>query len=452
MSETSDLEHTLSKRRRVLIVILCLVVYLSEGMTNSVPSPIFPTKAESRGVSQTMVGIIIGSFNVFAGIFAVVMLVVASPTNVKSWFCIGAVTSGVTSLIFGELIHCPPGPVFFILCIITRAFRGCGSSALWGSGAPIVFPFFPKWRGRLESLIEFMMFMGIMLGPPIASFLSSLGGYTLPFLVTGLLQFCLGIICFMVLHYQTTTTSDDRSLAARGRPENKSEVLKFMSNFDILITSIPLLINTVFLGFTTTAFSPYLLVDFGIGHTTAGLYFIPYTLISTIGAVSMGPLVDKGYGGLLYCLGAIGGSISFLVLAIPAYLNILANMYYIEAALMLSGLSLGALLPSALLVYVKVGERNRISSTDQLQVFAASWVNFLFALGQTYGQAFLGGIFFQEFWFYNSCLLHAAVSSVLTIGLMVYMVKKDLIWTVNVDDQQSESDPLITATDEDMQS
>ena len=80
-----------------------------------------------------------------------------------------------------------------------------------------------------------------------------------------------------------------------------------------------------------------------------------------------------------------------------------------------SGLSFAAILTPPFLVYVKVGERNRIASTGQLKVFSASWVNFLFALGLTYGQAFIVGIFFQEFWFCNSCLLQTAVSGTIVV-------------------------------------
>ena len=455
MTEMSDLEQTLSRKRRVFAVFLCLTVYMAEGMNNSLPSPFFPTEAKARGVSQTMVGIIIASFNIFATIASIFMLLVASPTKMKTWFCIGAITSGATCLIFGELIHGPPGTVFSILCIITRAFMGCGASAIWGSGAPIILPLFPKWQGRIMSLIEFMVSLGVMAGPPIASLLFRLGGYTLPFRVAGALEVVLALVCFLVFPSQPATTTTGESsdtMSVSISQDDQSAAMKFIINPGVIISSLPLLMNTAFMGFTTAAFSPYLLVDFGIKQDTAGIYFIPYSLVNTIGTILMGGLVDKGYGGVLYCLGAMGSTIAFLALALPSYMKFLVNIYYVEAAFIFGGLSFAAVLTPGFLLYVKVGQRNRISSTNQLKVFAASWMNFTFTLGQTYGQAFVGGIFFEEFWFYNSCLLQAVASCVVTMGFMVYMVKRDLIWTVNVDEKQSESTPLMYTSDEDAES
>ena len=446
MSDLTSIESALSKKRRVFAVFLCLTVYLAEGMNNSLPSPFFPTEAETRGVSQTMVGIIIASFNVFVTISALLMLLVASPTKMKTWFCVGAITSGATCLIFGELINGPPGKIFTVLCIVTRAFMGFGASAIWGSGAPIVLPLFPKWQGRLMSLIEFTAGMGVMAGPPIASLLYSIGGYTLPFRVAGAMEVILAATCFFVFPAEASTVPGDTTMSMSIRREDQPAALKFLINPGIITTSLPLLVQTGFIGFTTAAFSPFLLQVFGIKQDTAGLYFIPYSLINTIGSILMGGLVDKGYGGLLYCIGAIGTTVSFLALTLPLYIPSLENIYYLEVAFVFAGISFAAILTPAFLIFVKVGQRNKIASTNQLKVFAASWMNFTIATGQIYGQAFIGGIFFQEFWFYNSCLLQAVVSGVITIGFMVYMVKKDLVWTINVRDNKIESTPLIRST------
>ena len=443
MSEFTKIEQALSKKRRVFAVFLCLTVYLAEGMNNSLPSPFFPTEAQTRGVSQTMVGIIIASFNVFVTISALLMLLVASPTKMKTWFCVGAITSGATCLIFGELINGPPGKIFSTLCIITRAFMGFGASAIWGSGAPIVLPLFPNWQGRIMSLIEFTTGMGVMVGPPIASLLYGLGGYILPFRVAGAMEVILAATCFFIFPAEASNAPSDATISMSIRREDQPAALRFITHPGIIATSLPLLVNTGFIGFTTAAFSPYLLQVFGIKQDTAGLYFIPYSLVNTVAAISMGGFVDKGYGGLIYCIGATASAVSFLALSLPNYIPAFENIYYLEAAFLFAGLAFAASLSPAFLIFVKVGQRNSIASSNQLKVFAASWMNFTIAAGQIYGQAFIGGMFFQEFWFYNSCLLQAVVSAAVTVGFMIYMVKKDLVWTINVPDKKTEVSPLL---------
>ena len=303
------------------------------------------------------------------------------------------------------------------------------------------------------SLIQFMVSLGVMTGPPIASLLFRLGGYTLPFRLAGALEVVLAFVCFLVFPSQpATTTGESNTMSVSINQEDQSASMKFIMNPGVIITSLPLLVNSAFMGFTTASFSPYLLVDFGIKQDTAGIYFIPYSLVNTIGTILMGGLVDKGYGGVLYCLGTMGSTVAFLALALPSYMKFLVNIYYVEAAFMFGGLSSAAIVTPGFLLFVKIGQRNRISSTNQLKVFVASWMNFTYTLGQIYGQAFVGGIFFEKFCFYNSCLLQAIASCVVTIGFMVYSVKRNLIWTVNVDDKQSEFTPLINTSDEDLES
>ena len=120
--------------------VLFLSIFLTENVNNSLPGPFFSTEAETQGISQTMVGIIVATFTVFVAISSMFFLLVATPTKMKAWFSFGAITSGATCLIFGELIHGPPGTVFAVLCIITRAFMGCAAAAIWGSGSPSVLP------------------------------------------------------------------------------------------------------------------------------------------------------------------------------------------------------------------------------------------------------------------------------------------------------------------------
>ena len=304
---------------------------------------------------------------------------------------------------------------------------GCGATAIWGSGAPIMLPLFPQWQGRVMSLVEFTGGLGLMLGPPIGSLLYSLGGYSLPFRVVGALEVFLAAICLLAFPSSNTATSDS-SMNLTIKSENQSSfALKFIGNPGIWICSLPLLVNTAFIGFTMTALSPFLLTEFGIKQETAGLYFIPYSLVNTIGTICMGGLVDKGYGGLLYCIGAIGTTVSCLALSLPIYVPYFHNLYFLETCFVLSGLSFSAILTPVLLLFVTVGRKNEIASTNQLQVFAASWTTSTIASGLIYGQALIGGLFFQQFRFYNSCVLQAVICCIVTFMVMQYMMRNDLI-------------------------
>ena len=289
MAESQISQQSVSRSKKLIILILILTVYLTQGMNNSLPSPFFPTEAQSRGVSQTMVGIIVASFNVSVVISSILMLLVVSPERMKRWFCVGAMVCGAMCLAFGELINGPPGIIFALLSIVTRVIMGSGNAAIWSSGAPIMLPLYPNRQGRVMSLFEFMVCVGEMSGPPIASLLYSLGGYTLPFRVVGIFELFLGICCFCIFPSHTDKINQVASLAASGQSTGTCQTrfpgLNFVTSSGIWIVSLPVLASSAFMGFLIAAFSPYLLADFGIKQDTAGLYFLPYSIMNTIGAV-----------------------------------------------------------------------------------------------------------------------------------------------------------------------
>ena len=74
------------------------------------------------------------------------------------------------------------------------------------------------------------------------------------------------------------------------------------------------IVNTAFTGFTMAAFPSFLFTDFEIKQDTAVVYFVPYLLATTFGTIVMGGSVGKGYGDIVYSLGAVGSTASFWAL------------------------------------------------------------------------------------------------------------------------------------------
>ena len=250
MTESQSSEQNVSCSKKIVLLILSLTVYLAQGMNNSLPSPFFPTEAQSHGVSQTTVGIIVAALNVSIVTSSVFMLLVVSPEKMKRWFCLGAMTSGAMCLAFGELINGPPRAIFALLSIATRVIMGFGSAAIWGSGAPILLPLYSSKQGSVMSLIELISCVGDMSGPPIASLLYSLGGYTLPFRIVGIFEFLLGICCFCIIPSRTNKFNQVDSPTASGQSIGTCQArfpgLKFVTSSGIWIVTLPVQPSWVF--------------------------------------------------------------------------------------------------------------------------------------------------------------------------------------------------------------
>ena len=89
------------------------------------------------------------------------------------------------------------------------------------------------------SMIEFTGEVGLMVGPPIATFLYRLGGYSLPFRVIGAMEIVLVILCFIVFPCEAITLTCDSSKNIASRPQSQSAALNFVKKPGLLITSLP---------------------------------------------------------------------------------------------------------------------------------------------------------------------------------------------------------------------
>ena len=74
------------------------------------------------------------------------------------------------------------------MCFFSRIVMGIGAGMLWSTGVPLLTTLAPSYAGRITSLIESGVGVGIAIGPPIGSGVYSLGGYMYPFLVSGAIE------------------------------------------------------------------------------------------------------------------------------------------------------------------------------------------------------------------------------------------------------------------------
>ena len=73
---------------------LILLLMFTEGANNTVPNAILPTEAASKGVSQTVVGLIVAAHSLSICVFTIPILTRIHPDCTKFVFVLGSFTSG----------------------------------------------------------------------------------------------------------------------------------------------------------------------------------------------------------------------------------------------------------------------------------------------------------------------------------------------------------------------
>ena len=123
-----------------------LFLFFLDALCFTQYGPFFPTEALSKGSSITMVGIIIGSFDITA-IAASLLLMLTEIQNNKLLFICGASFRGFSTVCFGFAGLISDVKMFNTMCIVIRCAMGLISIFLWVCGIPYLVSLQPQHAG-----------------------------------------------------------------------------------------------------------------------------------------------------------------------------------------------------------------------------------------------------------------------------------------------------------------
>ncbi|XP_063718125.1 MFS-type transporter SLC18B1-like [Symsagittifera roscoffensis] len=428
----------LSNIRKVFVLLLGLSLYVLIGLNDTFWTPFVPSELAKRGVSKTMIGIIVSASD-FAGLVTTVyfMFFFANIEKRKFLFCFGEVIVAIGCMLFGQLDKAASGTWFVIMCIITRFAKGSGITLIWCSGAPLLIAMFPKWTGSICSWISLAMAIGIIIGAPFGSWIYSLGGYSLPFWIVGGAQLVFPVLCYIGIP-QPNSQDDNESFTPSVRT-----AMQFLTNGGVICLSIAATFAASSLGFFGVAFSPHLNDAYEITSTEAGNYFLPFTILRAVSAPIIGILVDKGFASIIFTFcGCLLTSLGFFVIFISQQANhFLGSLGMLEFVIAVIGISSTAAFIPLIPLLRKIYPLTEGYTAVMVDNYAAVMYGLCFEVGLIIGEGVVGGIILQHFGFYTACLAITLICALTgSIGI-IYLIKKRLLFRV----ESSQSTYIIQA-------
>ena len=406
-----------SKLVKVTALFLGLSFFLGEGLNYSQLGPFFPTEAsEHKGVSTTLIGVITGAFDVANFLAAFTLASFISPETQKFFFCTGALISASCNGLFGVMGYSVGGVPFIVVCTLVRALMGVGASMVWSTGVPLLVPIYPQWSGRITSLIETSIGLGLMIGPTIGSALYSLGGYSTPFLVAAATQILFAVMCIFFLPNKATELDNKQTVKTTSEHPEESDVmldfelpgytfLYFATRPSLIGVSLPVLGHSASMGFIDVAIGPYLKETFGVGGDIAGYYFLAYSGFYALSAPLLGLLIDRGHAGRILLISCFCGALSYALLWLPDIVPSLQSKYWLIACLMFVGIANAGGFTSIYLIFEKLAYAVGFRVENNVKLMTAALLNACFASGRMLGPIVVGGVFMDHFGYYYSCLL-----------------------------------------------
>lgn len=143
--------------------------------------PLLPGYARTYGLSQMGIGVLFGSYAVALLLGTVPLGKLADRVGRRGPMLWGLVGLGATTLLFAFSRSYP-------LLVLARVLQGLSATATWTAGMALLADHFPaERRGRAMGTVFAFANLGVLLGPPIAGFLSEHFGPRSPFLVAAAL-------------------------------------------------------------------------------------------------------------------------------------------------------------------------------------------------------------------------------------------------------------------------
>ena len=298
-------------------VVLFSLLLILAGMNISSVAPFFPTEARERNISVPTTGIIVASLQISQGFFGFLFLFTVSDKQ-KIWFAyVGFVLSGLMCVIFSLSYHFNSKHLFVLWCSVTRILIGMGGACKWATSAPILIPLFPNKAGIIFSTLEVSANFGLMIGPPLSSWLYSLGGYKFPFIVMGATELFVGFLCFVATRSLQNRLPRQSSQQRQETEFSLKPALRFLSLPGVWAITLPFMVVLAQLGFLSVTLAPHLLDTFNIDGTKSGTIFLIHASMSTLTCFLYGYLLDKGYAKITFFICLALTSLGYFVLALP---------------------------------------------------------------------------------------------------------------------------------------
>ncbi|NXG01077.1 S18B1 protein, partial [Sakesphorus luctuosus] len=296
----------------------------------SILGPFFPSEAERKGASNTIVGLIFGCFALFNFLSSLILGNYLTQIGAKFMFVAGMFVSGCVTILFGMLDKVPSGPMFIGFCFLVRAMDAISFAAATTASFSILAKAFPSNIATVLGSLEIFTGLGLVLGPPLGGFLYQSFGYEVPFITLGCVV--LGFVPFNMC-----------ILPKYDSIPSKESFWKLILLPKVLVLCLTIFSLSACLGFLDPTMSLFILKKFRLPAGYVGLVFLGLALSYSLSSPLLGLVSDKlpYIRKWLLISGGLLTALCFFMLGPAPVLHIESQLWIFVLVLVLIGFSLG---------------------------------------------------------------------------------------------------------------
>ncbi|XP_064652804.1 MFS-type transporter SLC18B1-like [Lineus longissimus] len=352
----------------VLLVTCFYLNSFAAATTFSVLIPFFPKEAVSKGVSVTVVGIIIGIFDILIFIASPVIGILVGKFTPKWFYIGGCFTIGICAMAYGLLDIVPAGSAFIASAFVLRMVEALGTSAEWTSGDTILTQKFPTKIATLTGMMGTTMGIGNLVGPALGGALYQAGGFRLPFFVTGgfvLLLWPFSVILLTAFQEQTGAIAAPENRDAK--TDTSFTIWRLILHYRIFIAILSPITGFLCLCVMLPVLTAHL-EPFGLTTGVLGLFFIITPGVYGLGSPLVGLVIDKWHcGEYLTIVGDLLMMVGYLLIGPFPLFHIRQSLWLTVVSLVILGI--GATLLLIPILPQMVADARKIGFPDNTQTY-----------------------------------------------------------------------------------
>ena len=392
------------------ITFVFFIMNIISGMGYSIISPLFPPLAIKIGLTETIIGFIIGIFDI-----ANTILTTFTPklcqkfTRIKLLY-FSAFGEATCTIIYGIIGHYVKSyNLLIISMLIVRIIHGCCGAII----ATLVYSLTISLSDKSETkqaigYLEVAWCFGISFGPILASVFYHYGGYPLPFIVIGFILYTSVYLSSIVANEKTDSNDEI---------QEDPPFLKFLLYEEIIVILGAFIFGMVSESFFYPSLTNHLTRHFGLSVKISSFFFAILALAYIITLQFLDKTTEKFglYGACFFGLdmAALG------VLMVYPYHPFPQKIFLVAIGLALIGGG-GAPIFVPGLVSLTKSIKKIAPDLDELSAndVASAIYNLTIAIGNFIGPI-IGGYLSTRFGFNHSCLI---ISSFIFFYSIIYLI------------------------------
>lgn len=256
---------------------LFLIINMLSGMGYSLVSPLIPTLGKKDNLSEGVLGWIIGIFPISGSLFTPLVPILCRKFSRINLLCFATFCEASCTICYGLLIFVSNLNILMIIIFSLRILHGC-CSAIIGTLVYSLTILLADKDSTQSSLgkLEIAWAVGCSSGPLFASFFYNIGGYSLPFIASGM---CLYISVYLSRQVDAKILKEDDEKEDDGN----INYLRYFFYKEIFLILIGFSICMINVTFYFPCLTYHLTNNYSVSVSIASLFFItpviPYIII-----------------------------------------------------------------------------------------------------------------------------------------------------------------------------